>query len=261
MQALILAAGYGTRLYPLTLNKAKPLVEVAGKPIITYIVECIDQLGRVSKISVVTNDVFFEQLQAWRNQLKTKVPITILNDHTTSNEDRLGAIGDIQYAIAQEKIDDDLLVIAGDNLFEFKLQDFVQLFEKTKGNCVALHDVRDLEKVKGKLGVAKLKGEKVVQFEEKPMQPKSTLAATACYLFPKTELHYLRDIQKQGLKMDNSGDFIRYLVEKSAVYGFVFHEEWFDIGSHDQLAEAHASYKNKRNGGTHGSTAGNPRAH
>ena len=242
MKARILAAGYATRLYPLTQNRPKPLLEVGGKAIIDYIIEKIDAISEVDTIYVVTNNRFYSSFKEWSFHKEKSIPIKIINDGTSTNEDRLGAVGDIHFVLNQEEIEDDLVVIAGDNLFGFSLSGFVHFFhEQDAGSVVAFRDLKDREKVRGKYGVGILEGSKVVGFEEKPLQPQSTLASTACYLFNKQDLPLVEQSIKQG-KADNPGDLVRFLTTYSTVHGFVFTEHWFDIGSFESLEEAQSVY-------------------
>ncbi len=242
MKVIILAAGYATRLYPLTQDTPKPLLNVAGKTIVEHILDKVKEVELVSKIFIVTNDKFYGQFKKWQQDYIFPVPISILNDGTKTNEDRLGAVGDIDFVLQKEKIDEDVLVIAGDNLFGFSLKRFVDDFEKGgKKSIVALHDLGDAAKVRGKFGVAVVHGTKIVDFEEKPMAPKSTLASTACYLFSTDDLHIIPMLRKEG-KADNSGDLVKWLVGHSEVHGFVFTEHWFDVGTLDSLKEANEAY-------------------
>ena len=234
MKALILAAGYGTRLYPLTLDKPKPLLPIAGKPIIEHILEQMNDIEEIGEIFVITNNKFTPHLEEWAKSFSCKKPIKIINDQTMSNETRLGAIGDLNFAIKNENIDDDLAVIAGDNLFGFKLKDFID-FAKDKKTSVVAGKYLDKSIIAGRYGTLNVDDDdKVLEFEEKPQDPKTNIAATACYFFKKEDLEKVDDFMKDN-KGDNSGDFIRYLVEKSIVYTFIFKEHWFDIGDKEQL--------------------------
>ena len=242
MKLLILAAGYGTRLYPLTKDKAKPLLEVGEKAIIEHILDKIADIDDITEIFIVTNNKFYTDFVDWSKTIKFKMPIKIINDQTMTNEDRLGAIGDIHFVVQEKDINDDLLVIAGDNMFGFALSDFVEFFHQKKSSVVAFHDLKSVEKVKGKYGVGILNGSKVVNFEEKPLVPKSSLASTACYFFKKSDLPHLHNLIKTG-KADASGNLITHLAEVSEVHGFVFDEHWFDIGSFESLKEAQRVYE------------------
>ncbi len=243
MKAVIVAAGYATRLYPLTLNTPKPLLDIGGKPMLQHILEKIEEAEDIDKVFIVTNDKFYKTFKGWISQYSSGKEIVILNDGTTSNDDRLGAIGDILFAVTEGKIDDDILIIAGDNLFEFSLPDMIGYFNEKKSSVIAVYDLKDKAKLARKYGVVELdRDEKIVSFEEKPEEPKTSLTATMCYLFSKEDLHVLEECVRKHEKMDNGGDFVRYLSERKPVYGFIFPERWFDIGSKEQLEEVRKIY-------------------
>ncbi|MBD3249361.1 NTP transferase domain-containing protein [Candidatus Woesearchaeota archaeon] len=244
IKALILAAGYATRLYPLTLDQPKPLLDVGGKPIMDYIVEKLEQIEEIDTIYVVTNNKFYPNFKEWSDSSDFKKSIKIVNDQTMSNEDRLGAVGDMAYVVEQEDIDDDLFVIAGDNLFEFSLLPMVELF-KQKGSSVVAGRKTSKEEIAGKYGnIIADENSRITAFEEKPEQPKSDIASTALYLFSKEAVSALkRCIEEQG-KPDNSGDFIRYLSEQQDVYVHVLEHGWFDIGGKEELEKAREKYSN-----------------
>lgn len=243
MKAIILCAGYATRLYPLTLDKPKPLLCVAGKPLLEHILFRIEEVEDIDEIFIITNDKFYNHFLEWAKGFKTNKTLKVINDNTTSNEDRLGAIGDIHFVIKEENLDDDIIVIAGDNLFEFSLDHLNKFFREKKSSVVALYDVQDKELAK-KYGIVGLDdGLKIVDFEEKPADPKSTLASTACYVFSKADIEELENCIRENKKPDNLGDFIQYISSKKEVFGFVFGERWFDIGSHEQLKEANEKWQ------------------
>lgn len=243
MKAIILAAGYATRLHPLTKNLSKCLIEVKGSPIVQHIVEKIGKTGEVDKVYIVTNHKFSLSFEQWQESFKSQVPVKVIDDGTTSNEDRRGAIGDIEFVVEHENIDDNLLVIAGDNLFEFNLEKFISFFREKDAAVVALHNFPSEEDIAEKYGVVEIdSANKIVSFEEKPKKPKTNLAATACYIFPKREIAELREYVKNKLPLDNPGEFIKYLAKKKEVYGFVFKEKWYDIGSFESLGKARRDY-------------------
>src|SRR5690625_3855178 len=176
MKCIILAAGYATRLYPLTKNTAKPLLEVAGKPILKHILEKVERIDVIDDIYIVTNDKFYSDFVNWVNNNPSEKEITVINDQTTTNDNRLGAIADIQYVIQKEKLAEDVLVLAGDNLFDFELTDFVDFYHTTKADCITTHQLDDVEEIK-RTGVVEVNDNKIVtSFEEKPEHPKSNLA-------------------------------------------------------------------------------------
>ncbi len=242
MKALVLAAGYATRLYPITEHTPKPLLKVGGKPIVEHILHKLKEVKEISAVFLVTNHRFYQSFRSWL--LQDWPEVQLINDGTLNNEDRLGAVGDLNFVLQEEEINDDLLVIAGDNLFGFSLKDLVKFFQDKRKSVVALHDLKEKEKVKKRYGVAQLESSKIIHFEEKPALPKSSLASTACYLFAKEDLPQVAKALQQG-KADNPGDLIQWLVKNSEVQGFVFTEHWFDVGTPESLAEAENFYRGK----------------
>ena len=241
MKALILAAGYATRLYPLTQDQPKPLLKIADKPIVEHILNHLEKIKEVEEIFLITNHRFYDAFKLWLNHFTYPKKIKLIDDGTLSNDDRLGAVGDINFVLKEEEIKDDLLVIAGDNLFGFSLKKFIDFSKANNSSIVAFNDLKDINLIKGKYGVGLLEGTRVKQFQEKPQQPLSTLAATACYIFKKEDLPLVEKSIEQG-KADNPGDLVRWLVQKSQVYGFVFTEHWFDVGSFESLKAAEELY-------------------
>ena len=244
MKAIILAAGYGTRLKQITRHTPKPFTLVARKSIVQHIIEKIVKIPHLDEIIIVTNNFFNQFVLNWVTDFtalepKIKIPIKVLNDGTNTNEERLGAVGDIHFTVMSENIDDDIFVIGGDNLFEFNILDFYKFFIKKGSSVVALHRFEEKSKVAGKFGIALIdNNSKIIEFEEKPENPKSLLASTACYFFTKADVKELEQCIAEKRKPDNLGDFIKWLSEKGDVYGFVFSEKWIDIGSPEQLNEA-----------------------
>lgn len=245
MKGLILAAGYGTRLYPLTLDRPKPLVKVGGQTILERLLRKFEAIQDCDEVYVVTNDKFYEMLVKWAKTKTFSVEITVINDMTTSNETRLGAIGDINLVFEKAKPSDDVLIVAGDNLFEFDIKDFVS-FAGDKGKfSVALYDVNDM-KLAQKYGIVSLDDNmKVDAFEEKPAEPKSTLASTGIYYFPKDKLDMMADYMKTDLIKDQPGNFVKWVSEEDEVYGYVFSQGWYDIGDKVSLEKADIEYREK----------------
>lgn len=245
MKALILAAGYATRLYPLTKERPKPLLSIAGKPILEYIVKKLEKVAEIDVLYLVTNEKFIPDFKDWLANFKTKKEIKILNDSSTCDDDKLGAIGDIRFVLEKEKLADDLLIIAGDNLFEFDLSRFIQFFQEKKAPCIALYDIGDRKRA-GKYGVVAIdENQKIVDFEEKPSHPSSTLIATCLYLFPQEDLNLISIYLKEKRSSDAPGFYIQWLAKRKEVYGFAFQERWYDIGSRESLRVADSEYRKK----------------
>ena len=244
MDAIILAAGYAIRLYPLTENTPKPLLKVGNIPIIEHIIGKLENLG-IDNIYIITNDKFHKNFNYWLQNFDAKIPIEIINDNTNSNDDRLGALGDINFLIKKKDISNDMLVIAGDNLFELSLKEVFEIFKKKNHNCVVLYDIKDLALAKN-YGVVKVENNIILGFEEKPSEPKSTLISTGIYLFPKKTITLIEKYLAQGNNPDKTGDFIEWLHKREKIYAYITDKKWYDIGSIDQLEKANKEYKNKK---------------
>ena len=250
MKLLILAAGYAVRLQPLTLNRPKPLLPVGGVKIIDRILGKTTSIKNIDAIYVVSNHKFFQNFVEWRNGHKDASKIFLVDDGTTTNDARLGAIRDMELAIREGSIDDDLLVIAGDNLFDLDLRVFLNFANSHKnGVSVALYDVGSLEAAK-KFGVVLIDDNgKVEEFEEKPEKPKSTLISTGIYYFPRNKIPDLvKYVNSDGAKLDAPGYYIKWLSANRMVYGFPFLEKWYDIGDLGSYKKADEDYGKKRKG-------------
>lgn len=239
MEALILAAGYATRLGELTADRAKPLLPVGSRPMIDYIFDQMANMPDIRRVNVVTNAKFAMQFNDWAAGHGSSKTISVVNDQTTSDADKLGAIGDIRLVVRQNQLDDDLLVVAGDNLFDFRLQSFVDFF-RSHGTSVGLYDTRDLEIMTQYAVVEMGADSRIVSFEEKPRFPKSTLAATAIYLWKRPHLRLLNEYVGN---LDAPGHYIQWLTKQVDLYGFRIPGEWRDIGNRDQYEAAQALYR------------------
>ena len=227
MKCLILAGGFATRLYPLTLNKAKALLEYRGKPIIDYVISAVPQ--NIS-IMVNTNKKFESDFHQWQRGLSREVEILV--EEVSTEQQKLGAVGSLNFWIEDKPINEDLLVIAGDNYFEFNLAQFIARYDG-KHTLVAVYDIGDKNKAT-QFGVVQLDKHRLVKFQEKPNKPESSLIATACYIFPQRIFPYLYQYCQQG-KRDNLGSLIAYLVDQDEVHAYTFTEPWIDIGSAEDL--------------------------
>ncbi len=231
MKVIILAGGYGKRLYPITKNFPKPLLDVKGKPIIEHLIVKLKNIALVKDIYVVSNDRFYNTYKKWK-QKKGFSFVKLINDGTRTPDTRLGAIGDIQYAITKKRIQEDVLVLGGDNFFEFGLLEFI-IFSQTKSpSCsIGVYNVHSKLKAK-RFGIVKLnKDKRVIAFKEKSKRPDTTLISPCIYYFTKSKLNLIKKYLREKNNPDMSGDFIRWLQERDHVYGFIFHGRWIDIGN------------------------------
>jgi glucose-1-phosphate thymidylyltransferase len=241
MNALILAAGYATRLYPLTLNRPKPLLTVGGKPIIDWVIDNLANVPNLKTIYVVTNDKFASDFEAWRERYQSRrstSKLQIVNDGSKSDEDKLGAIGDINFVVTRENLArDGLLIIAGDNLFTESLAGFVACAKETDAT-VAVYDVGDIEAIK-KYGNIAIDADGIItHFKEKPQKPRGTLAAIALYYYSPEVLSLLRTYLAAGNNPDQPGRFVQWLYTRKPVKTFEITGKWLDIGSKETLETA-----------------------
>jgi glucose-1-phosphate thymidylyltransferase len=238
VKALIIAAGYATRLRPLTDDRAKSLLPVGGRPMIDWIIDKIAEVDDVDEVHLVTNARFADDFSRWAPTRD----VVVHDDGTSSNEDRLGAIGDIAFVVDRQGWEhDDLLVIAGDNLFEFSLAEYVGFWrarDEDAASAIALyeHPMRDLLSQYGIVEVGA--GGRVKGFVEKPEKPPSNLVATATYIYDRAHVALLHVYLAEGNSPDAPGSFIEWLYRRAPVYGFRFSGEWLDVGDHSQLLEA-----------------------
>jgi glucose-1-phosphate thymidylyltransferase len=246
MKVLILAAGYATRLYPLTLTQPKPLLPVAGKPMIEHVLDNIAPIPGIDRVYVVTNAKFADHFQKWADNYaatKSKLHFTIVNDKSTDDTNKLGAIGDMHLVMEREKIDDDLIVVAGDNLFSQTLEAFGQICRKRNAPVLAVYDVGNLEEIK-KYNSISIDGDgKITYFEEKPKDPKSTLTGIALYYYPKATLPLIQQYIKEGNNPDQPGRLVQWLYTRTPVYTWNVPGIWFDIGSKESLEEANKIFR------------------
>ncbi len=232
MKAIILAAGYATRLYPLTKDFPKPLLKVGGKAILDHIIPKIERVSQIDEIYVITNHRFYNILLDWAHQAGYSKGIKIIDDLSTTNENRLGAIADLWFAIEREKLAEDLLVMAGDNLFDFEVAAMVDFYRQKGTDIITAHEVNDLERLQ-RTGVVLIDEEsKVIDFDEKPVSPKSNLAVPPFYIYQKsTVLHSIKKYLDEGNNPDAPGNFIPWLIKRKPVHAYRFDGERYDIGA------------------------------
>ena len=241
MQVLILAAGYATRLYPLTLNQPKPLLPVAGKPMLEHIIDHLASVKGLGEMFIVTNQKFVQHFTDWSEKYKkekTAFNFKVINDGTTSDADKLGAIGDIHLVVKNENVKDDLVVVAGDNLFDSSLAPFVEYCRTGDTPVLAVYDVGDLESIKKYNSITTDKDGVITYFEEKPKNPTSTKTGIALYYYPAKVVAMIEDYIKEGNNADQPGRLVQWLYTRVPVRTWNVPGRWFDIGSKETLEEA-----------------------
>ena len=242
MNILILAAGYATRLYPLTLTKAKPLLDVAGKPMMEWVIDNLAPIEGIEKVFVVTNSKFAADFQRWADEYQAahpKLTFEIINDGSTSDADKLGAIGDINLVIKCAGLaDSDLIVVAGDNLFSQSLEEFGRFCREKNQPVLGVYDVGSLEEAKKYGTVSTNAAGELTSFEEKPPEPKTTLIGIALYYYPRGIVPMFQSYVDAGNNPDQPGRFVQWLYPKTPMRTWRVPGTWFDVGSKETLEEA-----------------------
>jgi len=241
MKALILAAGYATRLYPITNHKPKTLLTIKGKPIIEYIIAKIEHLKEINQILIITNHRYIKEFEHWLQNYPSTLPIKIIDDGSMNGDDKRGSVGDIAFAIKQEKIEEDLLVVGGDNMFTFNLDKFMETARNSRPHSVVGTYNLNGKFQLNKFGVVKLDDKnRIVDFQEKPsVHTGSSLVAMCLYFFPSEKLPMIHEYLSQQNNPDQSGHYISWLTRQDTVYNHTFNEgSWLDIGDIDSYTEA-----------------------
>ena len=241
MKCIILAAGYATRLYPLTENFPKPLLTVGDKTILDWLLEDIDRSGVVDQYVVISNHKFAKQFRDWAD-LHT-LPITVLDDGTESNETRLGAVRDVQFAIEKLGLDDDLLVIAGDNLLDFSLTGFIDYQRAKQTTCIMRYFEPSVEKLH-KTGVAVVdEQDRIISMEEKPHEPKSHWCTPPFYIYKASDVGLVKVGIESGCGVDAPGSFIAWLSSVTPVHAYEMPGKRYDIGNLQSYEDVKNSYR------------------
>ena len=240
MKSLVLTAGSGSRLYPITRITPKALLDVKEKPVLAHILENLDSSRYLEEVYVMYPNSFEHQFNQFEKYFKYNKRIELVSDKHKMVDEMPGSIGAIAYVVKSKNIQDDLLVVGGDNLFDFSIDDFINFYNsKDKKTSIAVYDTKYKSRIANKLGCVVIdENKRIVGFEEKPAKPKSTLASTLCYILSQNDLHHL---DKKIFK-ENVGELIAHLVNNSGVYAFEFKGKWFDIGSYEDLANARKDF-------------------
>ena len=241
MKCLILAAGYATRLYPLTENFPKPLLEVGGKPILDWL---IDDIGSTAdEFVVVSNHKFAPIFSDWAE--KKDAPITVVDDGTETNETRLGAVRDIQFAVEQLGLDDDLLVLAGDNVLDFSLRSFIDYACRAKTSCTMRYREEDPAKLR-RAGVSELDGERLIGFEEKPAVPRSNWCTPPFYYYIRPDVKRIVEAIADGCGTDAPGSLVAWMCRHSVMHSMVMPGKRYDIGNLESYEQVRAEFKGRQ---------------
>jgi glucose-1-phosphate thymidylyltransferase len=249
MKVIILAAGYATRLYPLTLTQPKPLLPVAGKPMIDHVIDNLAAISGIDRVYVVTNAKFAGHFQKWADAYraaKSKLEFTVVNDGSTDDTNKLGAIGDLHLVLTREKVDDDVIVVAGDNLFDQKLDGFGKFAREKNAPVLAVYDVGNLEEIKKYNAITMDGGGRITFFEEKPKNPASTLTGIALYFYPKSVLPLIHQYIAEKNNPDQPGRLVQWLYPRVPFYTWTVPGLWYDIGSKETLDEANRIFAKKK---------------
>lgn len=238
MKAIVLAGGFAKRLWPLTKELAKPLVDVGGRPIISYILSELDKSKQISEIFISTNAKFEESFNKWLKTQKFSTSVKIIAEPAVEEGKKFGAVGGINFVFEREKIDDDVMIIGGDNLIGINTDKIISEFEKKRSPIVAAFDIKNLSRMThfGEMTIDDTN--KIIRMREKPERPETTLASTCCYVFPKGISNTIKEYLSSGNNTDAPGHFVAWLASKTNVYAHIFDTYWFDIGDHETLERA-----------------------
>jgi len=236
MKAVVLAGGYATRMWPITKHRPKMFLPIGESTVIDRIFAELEADDRIDEVYVSTNQRFAPDFEAHLADSEFDKP-RLSVEETTEEDDKFGVVGALAQLIDRENVDDDLLVIAGDNLISFAVSDFLDYFEDHDAPTLAAYDVGSREKAKS-YGLVELEGDRVVDFQEKPDDPKSTLVSIACYAFPRQSLDLLPTYLEDGNNPDEPGWFVQWLQNREATYAYTFEGAWYDIGTPESYLDA-----------------------
>jgi glucose-1-phosphate thymidylyltransferase len=241
MNLVVLAAGYATRLYPLTLTQPKSLLPVAGKPMINHVLDHVTPIASIDRVYVVSNAKFSDRFQKWADDYRRANPqlnFTVINDGSMEEADKLGAIGDLHLVLTREQIDDDIVVVAGDNLFNQPLTAFGEFCHSKQSPVLGVFDVGSLDLTKKYSEVRLDESGRIILFAEKPDHPTTTLIGIALYYYPKKILPLIKQYVLEGNNTDQPGRLVQWLYPKVPFYTWTVSGLWYDIGSKETLEEA-----------------------
>lgn len=240
MKAVVLAGGYATRMWPITKDRPKMFLPVGDGTVIDVIFEELEADSRVNEVFVSTNERFANTFQDFIANSRYEKPTLSVED-TSEEDEKFGVVGALEQLIDREDVDDDLIVIAGDNLLSFGIGEFVDFFQRHDTPCLAAYDVGSRERASS-YGLVQIENEEVVDFEEKPDHPQSTLVSIACYAFPQDTLPDFEVYLSDGNNPDEPGYLMQWLQQRGELNAFTFDGAWFDIGTPESYLDAVSWY-------------------
>jgi glucose-1-phosphate thymidylyltransferase len=241
MKLIILAAGYATRLYPLTINQPKPLLKVSERPMIEHVIDHLKDVPELTGVIIISNEKFHGHFEKWASDYQISgqnIPITVVNDKSTDENNRLGAIGDMVFAMNDQSVDEDVIVVAGDNLFSQSIKAFGEFCLEKKAPVLGVYDVGRLEDTKKYSEVHTDMNGHITSFEEKPEYPTTTVIGIALYYYPKDLIPTIKQYVEDGHNADQPGRLLQWLYPRIPVFTWSLPGLWYDIGSKETLEEA-----------------------
>lgn len=244
MKAILLAGGFGQRLKPISEFLPKTLLPVNGRPLIDYIINKIEEIDDIDEIIISTNKYFENHFRYWIEKYEGEKRIRLIIEPSMKEEEKLGAIGGLNFALTSCKIDDDILVIASDNFLDVNLKEMIEFFKKRRKITIGIYELTNDNP--SRFGVVMMQNEVITNFQEKPKEPMSNLISTGCYIIPKEKIHLIEDYINSKMNPDALGYFFEWLINRETVLGFKFRGIWFDIGT----LEAYRKLEDLVRGGT-----------
>ena len=242
MKNIVIAAGYATRLYPLTENFPKPLLKIGDRSILERMLDDIDKIPEIEGHVIVTNHKFAPIFEQWLSEVDYTKPIEIIDDGTETNETRLGAVRDLLLAIERESIDDDIMVMAADNILDFSFKGFVDYFNEVGTSVIMCYHEPELKRLQ-RTGVISVDDNmRVLEMQEKPAEPVSELAVPPFYIYSRRDMPLIKDCMAHGCGFDAPGNLAHYLADATTLHAWMMPGSRYDIGSLDSLEEARQKF-------------------
>ena len=245
MEAIILAGGHATRLYPLTIDRPKPLLKINNKAILGYIIEHLEACQDIKKINIITNKKFKPEFDKWLSTLYCNIPIKVISNHIVNPDEKFSAIDNVKLVLETEKINSDCLIIAGDGIFNFEIGGLVEKFKKLDKSLVLAFDMKDISKTTPFNNLFINEQGDITEMIEKPKDPKTSLISICYYALKKEDLNLINNYLQETENLDAPGHFIQWLYKRKPINHYLVDNIWFDIGNAKDLLNAHKSFMDK----------------